>query len=59
VLRARPAILLNVRANRRFLTRTVRYLAAEAGLVQLSGWRPTAADVPAPSSGYGAVARKP
>jgi S-adenosyl methyltransferase len=34
VLRARPAILLNVRSNRRFLTRTVRYLASEAGIRQ-------------------------
>jgi hypothetical protein len=30
VLRARPAILLNVRSNRAFLARTVRYLAGKA-----------------------------
>jgi S-adenosyl methyltransferase len=29
------------------------------GLVQLADWRPAAGDLPAPSSGYGAVARKP
>jgi hypothetical protein len=29
------------------------------GLVQLSDWRPAAGDIPAPTSGYGAVARKP
>jgi hypothetical protein len=34
VLRARPAILLNVRSNRAFLARSVRYLAGEAGLRQ-------------------------
>jgi S-adenosyl methyltransferase len=34
VLRARPAIRLNVRANRAFLARSVRYLAGEAGVLQ-------------------------
>jgi S-adenosyl methyltransferase len=34
VLRARPAIRLNVRANRAFLARSVRYLAGEAGVRQ-------------------------
>ena len=34
VLRARPAILHNVRANRAFLARAVRYLAGEAGTRQ-------------------------
>jgi hypothetical protein len=34
VLRERPAIRLNVRANRAFLARSVRYLAGEAGLRQ-------------------------
>ncbi len=34
VLRARPAIRLNVRANRAFLARSVRYLAGEAGIRQ-------------------------
>jgi S-adenosyl methyltransferase len=34
VLRARPAILLNVRSNRAFLARSVRYLAGEAGIRQ-------------------------
>ncbi len=34
VLRARPAILLNVRSNRAFLARSVRYLAGEAGMRQ-------------------------
>jgi hypothetical protein len=29
------------------------------GLVRLPGWRPTAADVRAMSSGYGAVGRRP
>jgi hypothetical protein len=29
------------------------------GLVQLPDWRPAAGDFPAPTSGYGAVARKP
>jgi S-adenosyl methyltransferase len=31
----------------------------DPGLVQLSGWRPAAGDLPAATSGYGAVARKP
>jgi S-adenosyl methyltransferase len=31
----------------------------DPGLVQLSDWRPAAGDLPAPTSGYGAVARKP
>jgi hypothetical protein len=31
----------------------------EPGLVQLSDWRPGPDDAPAPTSGYGAVARKP
>jgi S-adenosyl methyltransferase len=31
----------------------------EPGLVQLAEWRPAAGDHPAPTSGYGAVARKP
>ena len=30
----------------------------EPGLVQLADWRPGAGDPPAPTSGYGAVARK-
>jgi S-adenosyl methyltransferase len=34
VLRARPAIRLNVRANRAFLARSVRYLAGAAGVRQ-------------------------
>ena len=34
VLRARPAIRLNVRSNRAFLARAVRYLASEAGIDQ-------------------------
>ena len=34
VLRARPAIRLNVRSNRAFLARSVRYLADEKGLRQ-------------------------
>jgi hypothetical protein len=34
VLRARPAILLNVRSNRAFLARSVRYLAGQAGMRQ-------------------------
>jgi hypothetical protein len=34
VLRARPAIRLNVRSNRAFLARSVRYLASEAGITQ-------------------------
>ena len=34
VLRARPAIRLNVRSNRAFLARSVRYLADEQGLRQ-------------------------
>jgi len=34
VLRARPGIRLNVRANRAFLARSVRYLAGEAGVRQ-------------------------
>jgi hypothetical protein len=34
VLQARPAIRLNVRANRAFLVRSVRYLAGEAGMRQ-------------------------
>jgi S-adenosyl methyltransferase len=34
VLRARPAIRLNVRSNRAFLARSVRYLTAEAGVRQ-------------------------
>jgi S-adenosyl methyltransferase len=34
VLRARPAIRANVRANRAFLARSVRYLAGEAGVAQ-------------------------
>jgi hypothetical protein len=34
VLRARPAIRLNVRANRAFLGRSVRYLSGEAGIGQ-------------------------
>jgi hypothetical protein len=31
----------------------------DPGVVQLSDWRPAASDLAAPSSGYGAVARKP
>jgi hypothetical protein len=31
----------------------------EPGLVQLHQWRPTGGEPVAPSSGYGAVARKP
>ena len=31
----------------------------EPGLVQLADWRPAPGDLPAPTSGYGAVARKP
>ena len=31
----------------------------EPGLVQLPDWRPAPGDLPAPTSGYGAVARKP
>jgi hypothetical protein len=31
----------------------------EPGLVQLPDWRPAPGDPPAPTSGYGAVARKP
>ena len=34
VLKAKPGIRDNVRANRRFLTRAVRFLAAEAGVQQ-------------------------
>ena len=34
VLKAQPGIRDNVRANRRFLTRAVRFLAAEAGVQQ-------------------------
>jgi hypothetical protein len=34
VLRAKPGIRQNVRANRAFLGRCVRYLAAEAGIRQ-------------------------
>jgi len=34
VLKAKPGIRLNVRANRGFLARTVRYLAGEAGISQ-------------------------
>jgi hypothetical protein len=34
VLRARPAIRLNVRSNRAFLARTVRHLASRAGIDQ-------------------------
>ena len=34
VLEAKPGIRDNVRANRRFLTRAVRFLAAEAGVQQ-------------------------
>jgi S-adenosyl methyltransferase len=34
VLRARPAIRLNVRSNRAFLARSVHYLASEAGIGQ-------------------------
>ena len=34
VLRARPAIRLNVRANRAFLARSVRYLSGDVGLRQ-------------------------
>ena len=34
VLKAKPSILLNVRANRAFLVRSVRYLAGEAGVRQ-------------------------
>ena len=34
VLKAKPGIRPNVRANRRFLTRAVRFLAAEAGVQQ-------------------------
>ena len=35
VLKAKPGIRSNVRANRRFLTRAVRFLAAEAGVQQI------------------------
>jgi S-adenosyl methyltransferase len=31
----------------------------DPGLVQLSAWHPAAGDLPAPTSGYGAIARKP
>jgi hypothetical protein len=34
-------------------------MEVEPGLVQLPDWRPAADDPPAPTSGYGAVARKP
>jgi hypothetical protein len=37
VLKARPGIRGNVRASRQFLTRAVRFLAAEAGVQQFPG----------------------
>jgi hypothetical protein len=36
VLEAYPGIVMSVRANRAFLARAVRFLAAEAGIRQLS-----------------------
>jgi S-adenosyl methyltransferase len=75
-LRAKPGIRQNVRVNRAFLGRCVRFLAAEAGTRQFLdigtgipsagnthevalGVDPECGDLPAPSSGYGAAARKP
>jgi len=54
VMEAYPGIVMSVRANRAFLARAVRFLAAEAGIRQFLDIEATAR-----SAMWGGVARKP